>query len=227
MTEAQHLVSANELFIVILQAYFRFFVATDLLYFFFSSSAIGADGLCCQSREFKEWHGCRSTKGVTKGKITPFLCVLSKNQGSPGKLNFSLLFLQGGIIMKCPVTIKGCVGWAGPLPRHHWTWVCFSMTSLHWSGCTITSVIILFLFCFYSLLGTDKYGFGFGGTGKKSHNKQFDSYGEVRHNEGLWFDTQVLEVWHDLCLFQEFTMHDTIGCYIDVDKGHVSFSKNG
>lgn len=36
----------------------------------------------------------------------------------------------------------------------------------------------------YSLLssGTDKFGFGFGGTGKKSHNKQFDSYGEVGLN---------------------------------------------
>ncbi|KAG8124289.1 hypothetical protein E2320_020013 [Naja naja] len=50
-------------------------------------------------------------------------------------------------------------------------------------------------------LGTDKFGFGYGGTGKKSHNKQFDSYGE------------------------EFTMHDTIGCYIDADKGQISFSK--
>lgn len=30
-------------------------------------TAIGPDGLCCQSREFKEWHGCRSTKGVSKG----------------------------------------------------------------------------------------------------------------------------------------------------------------
>ena len=28
-------------------------------------------------------------------------------------------------------------------------------------------------------LGTDKEGFGFGGTGKKSFGKQFDSYGEV------------------------------------------------
>ena len=28
-------------------------------------------------------------------------------------------------------------------------------------------------------LGTDKWGFGFGGTGKKSYGKQFDSYGEV------------------------------------------------
>uniref|UniRef100_A0A8C1T1A4 ATP-dependent RNA helicase n=1 Tax=Cyprinus carpio TaxID=7962 RepID=A0A8C1T1A4_CYPCA len=79
--------------------------------------AIGPDGLCCQSREFKEWHGCRSTKAVTKGKI-------------------------------------------------HF----YFTTSLHCS---------------------------------KSHNKQFDSYGE------------------------EFTMHDTIGCYIDPDKGQVSFSKNG
>ena len=32
--------------------------------------------------------------------------------------------------------------------------------------------------------GTDKYGFGFGGTGKKSNNKQFDSYGEVTLNKG-------------------------------------------
>ena len=28
-------------------------------------------------------------------------------------------------------------------------------------------------------LGTDKFGFGFGGTGKKSSGRQFDSYGEV------------------------------------------------
>lgn len=32
--------------------------------------------------------------------------------------------------------------------------------------------------------------------------------------------------FHFLC-FQEFTMHDTIGCYLDIDKGHVKFSKNG
>lgn len=50
----------------------------------------------------------------------------------------------------------------------------------------ITSVIIMFGILF---LGTDKYGFGFGGTGKKSHNKQFDSYGEVRDDEGIWFDS--------------------------------------
>ncbi|XP_043076509.1 ATP-dependent RNA helicase DDX1 [Puntigrus tetrazona] len=110
-----------------------------------SAFAIGPDGLCCQSREFKEWHGCRSTKAVTKGKY--YYEVACHDQGL------------------CRV------GWST------------AQASLD--------------------LGTDKYGFGFGGTGKKSHNKQFDSYGE------------------------EFTMHDTIGCYIDLDKGQVSFSKNG
>ncbi|KAA8583137.1 hypothetical protein FQN60_015683 [Etheostoma spectabile] len=107
--------------------------------------AIGPDGLCCQSREFKEWHGCRSTKGVSKGKY--YYEVTCHDQGL------------------CRV------GWST------------SQAALD--------------------LGTDKYGFGFGGTGKKSNNKQFDSYGE------------------------EFTMHDTVGCYLDLDKGQISFSKNG
>lgn len=40
---------------------------------FFSNPAIGSDGLCCQSREVKEWHGCRATKGLTKG-IKQHLC---------------------------------------------------------------------------------------------------------------------------------------------------------
>lgn len=42
-------------------------------------SAIGADGLCCQSREFKEWHGCRSTKGVTKGKTVQNVTQMIRN----------------------------------------------------------------------------------------------------------------------------------------------------
>ncbi|PVD20486.1 hypothetical protein C0Q70_18642 [Pomacea canaliculata] len=52
-------------------------------------------------------------------------------------------------------------------------------------------------------LGTDKFGFGFGGTGKKSWNKQFDTYGEP------------------------FGMNDTIGCYLDLDKGEIFWFKNG
>lgn len=30
-----------------------------------------------------------------------------------------------------------------------------------------------------------------------------------------------------LASLQEFTMHDYIGCYLDLDKGQISFSKNG
>ncbi|KAK7113868.1 hypothetical protein V1264_000029 [Littorina saxatilis] len=52
-------------------------------------------------------------------------------------------------------------------------------------------------------LGTCKFGFGFGGTGKKSWGKQFDSYGEP------------------------FGMNDTIGCHLDLDNGEIRWSKNG
>ena len=40
---------------------------------------------------------------------------------------------------------------------------------------TVWNLIILFFF----KLGTDSESFGFGGTGKKSNKRQFDTYGEV------------------------------------------------
>lgn len=52
-------------------------------------------------------------------------------------------------------------------------------------------------------LGTDKFSFGFGGTGRKSNNKQFDPYGE------------------------EFGMNDAIGCCLDLQQYEVRFTKNG
>ena len=52
-------------------------------------------------------------------------------------------------------------------------------------------------------LGCDDQGFGFGGTGKKSHRRQFDDYGEP------------------------FGLSDTLGCYLDLDAGVISYSKNG
>ncbi|XP_041375117.1 ATP-dependent RNA helicase DDX1-like [Gigantopelta aegis] len=52
-------------------------------------------------------------------------------------------------------------------------------------------------------LGTDRFGFGFGGTGKKSYGKQFDSYG------------------------QSFGVNDTIGCYLDLNNGEIKWAKNG
>lgn len=52
-------------------------------------------------------------------------------------------------------------------------------------------------------LGTDNHGFGYGGTGKKSYNRQFDNYGGP------------------------YGLGDTIGCLLDCDNMEVSFSKNG
>ncbi|CAL1280444.1 unnamed protein product [Larinioides sclopetarius] len=111
-----------------------------------NSLAVSPDGKTCQSREPKEWHGCRATKGV---------------QG------------QGKYYYEAKVTDEGLcrVGWSTPA------------ASLD--------------------LGTDKQGFGFGGTGKKSFGKQFDSYGEA------------------------FGMHDVIGCYLNLDDRSIKFAKNG
>ncbi|CAH8463621.1 unnamed protein product [Dicrocoelium dendriticum] len=52
-------------------------------------------------------------------------------------------------------------------------------------------------------VGTDAESFGFGGTGKMSHRRQFDTYGE------------------------SFGKGDTIGSFLDLDHGTIHWSKNG
>ncbi|GMT28325.1 hypothetical protein PFISCL1PPCAC_19622, partial [Pristionchus fissidentatus] len=52
-------------------------------------------------------------------------------------------------------------------------------------------------------LGTDDESWGFGGTGKKSHARRFDDYGE------------------------SFTMGDTLGCLLDTEQRTIAWSKNG
>ncbi|XP_032527023.2 ATP-dependent RNA helicase Ddx1 [Danaus plexippus] len=52
-------------------------------------------------------------------------------------------------------------------------------------------------------LGTDRLGFGFGGTGKKSNCKQFDDYGEA------------------------YGKNDVIGCLLNLNNGDIRFYKNG
>ncbi|KYQ90973.1 putative RNA helicase [Tieghemostelium lacteum] len=52
-------------------------------------------------------------------------------------------------------------------------------------------------------IGTDKFSFGYGGTGKKSTQSKFIDY-------GLPYGT-----------------NDTIGCLLNLDDGQISFSKNG
>ncbi|XP_039489643.1 ATP-dependent RNA helicase Ddx1 [Drosophila santomea] len=108
--------------------------------------AVTPDGMRCQSREFKEWHGCRATSGV-RGK---------------GKFYFEATVTDEGLCR---------VGWST------------QQANLD--------------------LGTCRFGFGFGGTGKKSNNRQFDDYGEA------------------------FGKADVIGCLLDLQRQEVSFSKNG
>lgn len=107
--------------------------------------AVTPDGLRCQSREFKEWHGCRCTTGV-KGK---------------GKFYYEATVTDEGLCR---------VGWSTEKANLD--------------------------------LGTCRNGYGFGGTGKKSNNKQFDDYGEA------------------------FGKSDVIGCFLDLEKMEISFSKN-
>ena len=52
-------------------------------------------------------------------------------------------------------------------------------------------------------LGTDAQSFGFGGTGKKSHAKAFENYGEP------------------------YAKGDVVGCLLDCDEGTIAFTKNG
>ncbi|KAF5296130.1 hypothetical protein FQR65_LT10300 [Abscondita terminalis] len=107
--------------------------------------AVDPSGLRVQSREQKEWHGGRCTRGV---------------QG--GKWGYEATVTDEGLCR---------VGWS-----------------------TLQANLDL---------GTDRFGFGFGGTGKKSNNRQFDDYGEA------------------------FGKSDVISCLIDSDKGEVRFMKNG
>ncbi|XP_013401969.1 ATP-dependent RNA helicase DDX1-like, partial [Lingula anatina] len=84
--------------------------------------AINPEGLLCQSRDQRGWHGCRSNKGL-HGK---------------GKYYYEMKVTDEGLCR---------IGWAT-------------------EKATLD-------------LGTDNQSFGFGGTGKKSHGRQFDNYGEV------------------------------------------------
>ena len=108
--------------------------------------AVAPDGLRCQSRHQKEWHGCRATKGAA----------------GRGKWYYEAMVEDEGL---CRVG--------------------FSTTEANLD------------------LGTCKHGYGFGGTGKKSNDRQFDDYGEA------------------------FGKADVMGCYLDLDNEEIAYTKNG
>ena len=52
-------------------------------------------------------------------------------------------------------------------------------------------------------LGTDRLGWGFGGTGKKSNNRNFEDYGTTFGDRG-----------------------DVVGCLLDLDNETIAWTKN-
>ena len=108
--------------------------------------AVSPDGLTCQSREQREWHGGRATRGVT----------------ARGKYYYEATVKDEGL---CRVGFST------------------DQASLD--------------------LGTCRFSFGFGGTGKKSNNKQFDSYGRA------------------------FGKEEVLGCYLDLDNYEIYYTING
>lgn len=116
------------------QACFKFTACFSFAFLCFgSTTAIGPDGFCCQSREFKEWHGCRSTKGVTKGLFLKDDVVTFYN------LTFLFLmtswcmprFVQGSITMRWHVMTRVCAASAGPPVRQPSTWVIVTLLIAH------------------------------------------------------------------------------------------------
>ena len=94
--------------------------------------------------------------------------------------------------------------------------LCQSRDEVQWNGCRCTKGVVNKGKYYYEALvtdeglcrvgwstqdavldlGTDCLGFGYGGTGKKSNNKQFDNYGEVSYSEFwiflVWFNLNLL-----------------------------------
>lgn len=101
------------------------------------------------------WQGCRSTKGIKRGK--------SNNPNGNCCIYYEVHFAEQGLAR---------VGW-----------------SLEGSSLD---------------LGTDRDGWGYGGTAKKSNNRQFIDYGQK---------------------FGE--KFDIVGCIVDLKTGAMSFTKNG
>lgn len=89
------------------KAFFKKLLKKHFLYkTVLSFSAIGSDGLCCQSREVKEWHGCRATRGVTKGSYkTTYFRLLKISAETPTQ---HLLLMQTVAFQICCLSKQMC-----------------------------------------------------------------------------------------------------------------------
>ena len=139
--------------------------------------AVSEDGLRCQARSDKAWGGVRATKGVRMG---------ASGRGSEG---------QGKDKGKGEGKGEGKGKGDTSAASKFYYEVVVEDEGLCRVGWTTHGGSLE--------LGTDKESFGYGGTGKKSHGKKFEDYGET------------------------FGMGDVVGCWVDVGRGEVGFAKNG
>ena len=152
-----------------------------------SCSAISPDGLLCQCRDHRVWHGCRSTHGITTGIYTPSLFSIPPYSilHTPYSILSSLILPYTHtreVLFRSNSDWWGTVqGWMVDTSLHSWTWY---------------GILFNFSFLFISkfLSGKDDFGFGFGGTGKKSYASQFDDYGEVSKGLTLLLLSSVLHL---------------------------------
>jgi hypothetical protein len=145
--------------------------------------AIDESGLLIQTRHPTQWGGVRANVAITAGmpKLPvlryPILLVQSidraKQRRAEQTNTCTLLQHTGQYYYEATVTDEG-------LARVGWSSKAAKLE-----------------------LGTCVHGFGYGGTAKKSHKKQFENYGEP------------------------YGLGDTIGCFLDADAGTIHFSKNG
>ena len=145
--------------------------------------AISPDGLRCQARSEQSWGGCRGTVGAFGRRVYYEATVSDEGLcrwvvGGAGR---------GGGSGQARIWV--CMLWAAHSGRREsqCAWRCPSrappvsfpsrrlvpLSRVGWS----TQAASLDL-------GTDRHSFGYGGTGKKSHNRSFDGYGEVRRQGG-------------------------------------------
>lgn len=101
-----------------------------------------------------------------------------------------------GLVAQCRAPgWGGCRANVGVLQGRHYYEVYFNDEGLSRVGWSTKSAKLD--------LGKDSFGYGYGGTGKKSNNNQFDEYGGP------------------------FGKGDVVGCYLDCGSGTISFSVNG
>lgn len=127
--------------------------------------AIAPGGLRCQARSEAAWGGCRGTLGAFGGRVYFEATVSDEGLCRCG--------VAGWLGRWMSVTNAGCM--AAARAQH----LCLSTSQLPHVDTTPARRVGWSAQPAALDLGTDRHGFGYGGTGKKSHSRSFEDYGEA------------------------------------------------